>query len=183
MRAPTTDAPAAACGVGRAEVRRPAGGGHLGRQPFELAAADVFEVLARGVRRGLLVEKDRDLKAFGDRGADVLRERHAFGHRDTLDRNERHDIDGAETRMLAPVLPQVDGVERDGKERQRRRLDRRRVAGQREDGAVVGGVGRMVEQANARRLPDGLREALDDVGAAALADVGDRFDDRHAPSL
>ncbi len=83
--------------------------------------------------------------------------------------------------MLAPVLPQVDGVERDGEERQRRRLDRGGVAGQREDGTVVGRVGGMVEQADARRLPDGLRQALDDVRPAALAHVGDGFDDGHAP--
>ena len=83
--------------------------------------------------------------------------------------------------MLALVLPQVDRRRaRLLEERQRRRLDRGGVAGQREHRAVVRRVGGVVEQADARRLPDRVREALDDLGAAAFADVGNGFDDGHA---
>ena len=59
--------------------------------------------LRDGIGRRLLVEVDRHAEALGDRGADLRRQRHALGHRHALDRNERHDVDGAEPRMLALV--------------------------------------------------------------------------------
>ena len=91
-----------------AEVGRPAGGRHLRRQPFELAAADVFEVPARRVRRRLLVEVHRHVKPLGDRGAGLLRQRHAVGHRRAFDRDEGHDVDRAHARVFAAVRAQID---------------------------------------------------------------------------
>ncbi len=97
---------------------------HLRREPLELAAPDVLEVLARRIGGRLLVEIDRDAEPFGDGRGDVLRQRDALLHRDALDRHERHDVDRAEPRMLALVLPEIDGGQRLLEERHRRRLER-----------------------------------------------------------
>ena len=107
-----------------------------------------------GFVRGLLVKIDGQAKSLGNGGADVPGERHAVGHRDALDRNERHDVDGAEPWMFAAVLAQIDGLDRDLEERQDGRLDGGRVAGEREDRPVVRRVGGMVEQAHAWRVPE-----------------------------
>ena len=90
---------------GRAEVGRPLRPRHLRREPFELAAADVFEVLPRGLAGGFLVEIDRHARSARRPSAPTsLRQRHAVGHRHALDRDERHDVDRAEPRMLALVV-------------------------------------------------------------------------------
>ena len=70
-----------------------------------------------------------------------LGERDALGHRHALDRDERHDVDGAEARVLTLMLPQIDRPGRDLEQREDRRLDAGGVAGEREDRAVVRGVG------------------------------------------
>ena len=59
MRAPITAAPARGMRRRGAEVGRPSGRRHLRREALELAATDVLEVLARRVRRRLLVQVDR----------------------------------------------------------------------------------------------------------------------------
>jgi len=69
---------------------------HLCRQPFELAAADVFQILARRAQGRLFVEIHRDLKAFGDGGPRSPRERGAFRHRDVVNRHKRDDVHGAD---------------------------------------------------------------------------------------
>ncbi len=165
---------------GRAEVGCPARGRHLRGEPLELTAPDVFEVLACGVGRSVLVEKDGHSEALGDGSADVLGERHAVGHRDVLDRDERHDVDSSEPGMLTAVLAQVDRLDGDSKERQGRCFDCGGISGEREDRPVVRRVGRMVEQADAWGRANRLRQALDDLGPAALTDIRDGFDDRHA---
>ena len=101
MRAPITDAPADSCGCAGPKSGVHPGVAIFAREPFELAAADVFEILARGIRRRVLVEVHRHGEALRDRRGDVLRQRHAVVHRRALDRHERDDVDGAEPRMLA----------------------------------------------------------------------------------
>ncbi len=125
----------------RPEVGRPAGRRHLRGEPFELSATDVLEVLAGRIRRRLFVEVDGNTEPLGDRGADVLRQRDAVRHGDALDRDEGHDVDGAETRMLALVLTQVDGRHGLLEQREHGRFERGGVADQREDGSVVRRVG------------------------------------------
>ena len=56
----------------RTEVRRPRRLCHLRRQPFELAAPDVFEVAPRGSRCRLFVEEHRQSEPCGDRLAPSL---------------------------------------------------------------------------------------------------------------
>ena len=179
MRAPMTDRAGARMRRRRAEVRRPARRRHLRGEPFELAAADVLEVLARRIaptppRTGRPARRT----ARATSRADVLRQRHAVGHRHALDRDERHDVDRAEARMLARVRAQIDA------RRPRARTargpppsTRRGVAGEREHRAVVRRVGRVVEQPHAgRRRGSRRRCAATTSGAASFADVGNAFD-------
>jgi ABC-type glutathione transport system ATPase component len=56
-------------------------------------------------------------------------------------------------------------------------LDRVGLAGECEHGAVVVRIARAVEKPDAGGRRDDVRKGLDDVEAAALADVGDAFDD------
>ena len=174
-----TLAPAVGCGRGGTEVGLPSVGRQLGCKPFELAAADVFEILSRGIVRGLLVEEHRDVEPCGHLGGDVARQRDAIGHRHVLDRDEGHDVDGADARVLARMRPEVDRGNSGVVERENRGLHRGLVADERDHRPVVRAVGRMVEHAHAGRGADGGDDPLDDLGPAAFADVGDRLDDRH----
>ncbi len=160
------------------EIRRPVRLLQLCREALELAAADVLEVAARRRRCRLLVEEDRQIVPARDLGADLARQRDAFGHRHPLDRHERHDVDGAEPGMLARVVAQVDRAERLAEERQRRRLDRGAIARERVDRPVVRGVRLDVEKMRAG--PADRRGArLEHVGTPAFADVRDALDNRH----
>ncbi len=140
IRAPMTMAPAAGCGRGGPKSGAHSGARHLRRQPFELATSDVLEVAA-GRRRGrLFVEEDRNLESGGDFGRGVLRKRDALGHRDAVDRHERHDIHGAEPRMLASVRAEIDVLDCRPDKGENGGLQRFCVAGQREHRAMVCGV-------------------------------------------
>ena len=108
MRAPMTAAPAVGCGAaGPKSGAQPASAIFVG-QPLELAAPDVFEIPARGVRGRFLVQIHRDLEARRHFGAHFPCERDAVGHRRALDRHERHDVDGAEPRVLAAMPAKID---------------------------------------------------------------------------
>ena len=157
MRAPITDAPAARMRRRRAVVGRPCRLRHLRRQPFELAAPDIFEVLARRIRRRVFVQEDRQREPRRHVGGNRLRQLHALRHRHAFDRNERHHVDGAHARMFALVRAQVDVGKRALEQHRNAGGQRRGVAGQREDRAVVRGVGLHVEHAQARAPPRARR--------------------------
>ena len=159
MRAPITDAPAVGCGVGGPKSGAHSGCAIFAGEPLELAAADVLEVAPRGIRRGLFIEIDGHLEPLSHGGRRLLRQRHALGHRDAFDRDERHDVDGAEARMLAGVRPQVDRRRCRLEQREHGGLERRRFAGQRQHRSVVRGIGRVVEHAHARHAAHGVDDA------------------------
>ena len=92
----------------RSEVGRPAFRGHLPCQTFELAAADVLQILARRVRGRLFVEICRYLKALGDGSARSPCERGALRHRDAVDRHKRHAVHAADSGVHAALRPAVD---------------------------------------------------------------------------
>ena len=163
----------------RPEVGLPLGLRHLGRQPLELAAADVLEVAPRGGRRGLLVQEHRDAEPVRHGVGGRARQPHAVVHRHTVNRHERHDVHGAEPWVLAAVLPEVDRREASLEQREHGRVQRGGVAGERDDRAVVRGIRRPVEQVYARGGGDGVDDIADDVGTPAFADVRDALNDGH----
>ena len=161
------------------EVRRPSVGRHLRGEPLELAAADVFEVLAQRIRGRFLVEIHGHAKALRDFARRLLRERDAVLHGDAFNRHERDDVDGAKTRMLARVSAQVDRAGSRFEEREHGGLERCRIAGERDHRSVMRGVGGIVEQPRARHAAHRINDPFDNVGSTTLADVGNALDDRH----
>ena len=181
-RAPMATAPAVAC-----TRASPSSGVLRGLAADDLAhllealAADDGEVLVLGDAGRVLVEERGDLRARRRRGcASTLRrldaDRRVFG----AQRHERHHVGGAEARVRALVLVQVDqlGGLLDGAER--RLGDRTLVADEGHDAAVVRGVALHVEQADAVDAAHGVGDLLDHLGPATLAEVGDALDEGHA---
>ncbi len=138
----------------------------------QLGQAAVSEVGALGVlgpARQLAVEEDRHAEP-----ADLL------GHRERLgagggaigwvEPDDRADVERADRRVHALVTGHVDRLDRllgAGGEGVQQRP---RPAAEREDGAVVIGVGVAVEQGHSTR--EGHRQRFDRRGVAALGDVG-----------
>ena len=90
-----------------------------------------------------------------------------------------HDVDGAEARMLAVMLPQIDRRYRFLIQSEDGLLQRRAIAGKREHRAVMGRVGLDVQHACAGDGMQGVGDAGDDVGIPSLADVRNALDDGH----
>ena len=72
---------------------------------------------------------------------------------------------------------QVDIGDRALEQRQHRAFDTGGVTRKGEDGAVMGRVGLIVEQAHAVDRPDGVRHCGHDLGTASFADIRHAFDD------
>ena len=164
---------------GRAEIGRPPGGGHLRREPLELAAPDVFQVFPQRIARGFFVQVDRHMEPFGNRRADTLRQRNAIGHRDALDWHEGDDVHGSHAGMLATMRAQIDV--RDGalEQREHRLLDSIRGAREREHRPVVRCVRRHIEELDTTGRTDDVRHPGDHIVAAAFAHIRDTLDQSH----
>ena len=76
------------------------------------------------------------------------------------------------------MRPEVDPGQGRCEQRADAGPNRLRVADEGQDAAVVGPVGRDVEQAQARNAPDGGSDLLHGDPISSLRDVGDALDDR-----
>jgi hypothetical protein len=153
---------------------------HLLGEAFELSAADVLEVPPRRRCGGLLVEVHGHAVALGDRGGRRPGQLGARLHRRALDRHEGDHVHGAEARVLARVLPEIDVAQRFAEQGQHRRTQGGGVAGQRQDRAVVRRVRRDIEHGDALGRGHSLHDRGDYVSAASLADVRHALDHGHA---
>ena len=81
--------------------------------------------------------------------------------------------------MFAFVRPQVDGGDRALEQLGDAGGQAGRGPSQREDRAIMGGVGLDVEDPQARYGAQRLGQAADDVQTTPFADVGNTFDGRH----
>ena len=156
--------------------------GDLRLEPLVLAAAHVRELHAVRTRGGLGVQVDGDPVAAGDPGRELAGQLHARVHGRVAERHERDDVDGADPRVLAGVRVHVDVLDRLRHEPFQAGGDRAVLARDREHRAVVAGVRGAVEEEHVRRRGQGVGEALDDVEAATLGDVGHGLDE-HQPML
>ena len=161
---------------GRPEVRLAAVLGDLGLQALVLAATDVGELHPIGPPRRPGVEVDRQVEALGDAGAEAPGELDRLVHRRVPERDERDDVDRADPGVLARVLVHVDVADGGRDERLEGGRDRARRTRDREDGAVVAGVARPVEEVDAGHRRHRAREPVDDVEPTPFGDVRDRFD-------
>ena len=128
----------------------------------------------------VLVQEHRDVEAPRDFRADLPSQLNALHHRHAFNRDERHDVDRAEARVLAAMRPQIDVGDGARDQREDGVSDALGVARQRENRAVVRRIGRMVEQAHAGDAADGDRHLVDDLGPAALAHIRNALDYGHA---
>ena len=96
-------------------------------------------------------------------------------------RHDRHHVGGADPRVRAFVGAQVDPLDGDRDPCQQRVGQLRLRADEREDRAVVVGVGVHVEQARVRAERDADR--VDRRRVAALAEVRNRLERQHARTL
>jgi hypothetical protein len=149
----------------------------LGLQPLVLAAPDVGELDPLAPPRRLGVEVDRQVEPLRDPLAERPGQLDRLVHRRVAERNPGDDVDRADPGVLAGMLLHVDLVDRRPDEPLERVADAARRPGDREDGAVVAGVTRPVEEMDAVDTRDRRRQQLDDFEAAALGDVRDGLDE------
>ena len=177
MRAPTTAAPALGCGVAGPKSGAHPGGRHLRRQTFELAAADVFQVLAQRVGGRFFVKINRDLKTGRDFAAHFPGERHAISHRRAFDRHERHDVHRTHTRMLTAMRAEIDVRDGSFEQGQHRMLHAVRIADEREHRSIVRRIRGVIEQVHAVDRSDRRRHRRHDLRTSSLTHVRNAFDE------
>ena len=117
-------------------------------EAFELALADVFELDAVGTGGGGSVEVDGNAVAAPDEQACLAGEHGALGEGGPADGDEGDDVGGADAGVNAVLLGEVDQFGGFACGADGRFDDCRRRAGDRDDGAIVRGIERPVEQAD-----------------------------------
>jgi hypothetical protein len=164
--------------LGRAKVGSPVGVRFdFGLEALVLAAPNIFQVGAVGSSSGGLVQVNRDGQLFAHARAEPPRHGDTVFHRDARDRDERHDICGADTRMTSPVLAEVNQLGGAPNRRKDSPLDRFRLADKGHDGTIVIGVGVMIEQRDAGRGRNGGQDGINHLGPAAFGKIGNTLDD------
>ena len=154
-------------------------GADVGPGQLEFSAPHVGEVLAVGPGGGALVEEDRDAQLGAHALAERAGERDAIVHRGAFERSEGADVGGADARMLARMLVEVDQLGGRG-DAAERGLDGHIGGG--DEGhhrAVVRRVAGDVQESRAVDGRDGVTDGGDDLGATAFAEVGNAFDELH----
>ena len=161
---------------GRAEVGRPPIVADLDLQSLVLAAPDVGQPdpVSTGGRGG--VEVDRQVEAAGDPGPEGAGQLDALVERRVAEGDERDHVDGPDPGVLASLQLHVDLADGDLDGLLHRPDHRLRLAGQGQDGAVVAGVARPVEEQSARRSGDGRGKTVDDLNPAAFGEVRHTLD-------
>ena len=161
----------------RTEVGRPPRVGDLVRKLFEAAGADHRQLAPVIVLRRFFVEIDRNLELRRDVGREFLRDRDALFHRRSFERNERHDIDRTDARMLAMMNAQIDARNRRIEQSHRSLTNRiRRFGDIREHRPIVIRIRMNIQQMNAGSRAHRLRDRIDRRLLAAFGNVGDAFD-------
>jgi len=145
-------------------------------ETFELAAADIFEQDAVGARGGGSVEIDGNTVAAPDEEAGLTREDGALGEGGSADGDEGDDIGGADAGMHAVLGCEVDEFGGFAGGADGSLDDAAGRAGDGDDGAIVCGVERPIEEAHAFDLHGG--DDLLDLGCVgAFREVWDALDD------
>src|SRR5207253_4737153 len=145
--------------------------GEAGRDPLALAAAQPAQRPHLGTPRRLAVVVDGQRVAPRERRPHFMRERDGHAHRSVRQRHERQHVERADAGVDAAMLAHVDLGQHGFGERARAGGDGGGLAEEREDGAVVIGIGVDVGERDARRGAHGGRAARQPRRVAALADV------------
>src|SRR5450830_565951 len=125
---------------------------------------------------GLRIQVHGHVQLLTDTLANLLRNLAAFRHGHTADRNERDDVHSAHTRVFAVMVRQIDACDCRPGHVECRLGDSLGLTCQRDDGPVVIGVGRQVQQFRSRSFDDACNGAHL-VSIPAFADVGNTLYD------
>ena len=149
----------------RPEVRCPVGRAASSRRGLELTVPDLLE--PPPFRPGGGAAR-RDIPATSNRSAiarPTARERSTHSAMVAVPSGMKGTTSTAPMRGCTPrVRPQIDATHRDRDHAQQSRLKCVRGAGHGEHGAVVRGIGRLVEQRHARAVPHGSSQFGDHLG-------------------
>src|SRR5205823_3865490 len=111
--------------------------------------------------------------------AEAAGEGGAFVHGHLGDRDERHDVDGADARVRAAVRRHIDQLHALFDEPIRRLEHRLRLADEGDDGAIRVGARIDVQQRDAWYRGRSFRNGLVDLRPSTLGDVGNALDELH----
>ena len=156
-----------------AEIRLPLRLEHLFRHALKLSLPDAGQIYPVGCAGGVLIEEYRHFGLLPDAPAHLLGKLYAFLLGDILHRHKGHHVHRAHPGMLSLVLGEVDEFRSLLCQGHGGVLHAFGTAQEGDNGAVVAGIGAVVQQGNSRRLPDLVHHRLDDVRPSPLADVGD----------
>jgi len=145
-------------------------------QVFEFSAAHAFQPLAFGPQGGLFIKVNRDVVARPNLCAGMSCKLDAIFHGHALNRHKRQNIGGADARMPAAVVAQVDQFRGLAHAAQRRFGDRLRLPGQSDDAAIVVGVAMHVEHPGAFDSAHRGDQRFDLLVIAPLGKIGNAFD-------
>jgi len=176
LRAPTTVAPALGCTRASPTSGARSGFVYLLAQTLELAAADVLEVHAIRTARRRFIEVDGDGEAAPNLLRHLLRQPDTILHRDSLDGNEGDDVGGADARVHAGVVVQVDQLNRPPHAAESGLGYRLGRPGEGDNEPVMVGVELRIENDDAGRGADRGDNGIDFRGIPALREVGDALD-------
>ena len=152
-------------------------GGNLGADAFELAAADVLQILAFGASGGGFIEINRNLVALPNLLADMAGDGDAILESDAFNRNKWHHVRSAHAGMCPLVLGQINQLASAPDATNSCLSDCIAIAYQSDDAAIVIGIHLPVEQVDAinlHRFDDGINLGL----IAAFGKVGDALHQR-----
>ena len=141
---------------------------------FELAAANVLQILTFGRGCGGFVKIDRDLEAFRDLGSDVARHGNAVFDGDAVNRDKGNDVGGAHARVRTLMLGEVDQLGSLPYSANGGFLNGFALADQGDDAAVVVGIHLAVEKIDAGDF-HGFDNGIDFGRVAAFGKIRNAF--------
>jgi hypothetical protein len=149
---------------------------HRIAQAFELASAHFFEQGAIGAGCGGFVEIDGNLVALPDFRAGLAGQQRALLERDVADGHKGNDVGRADAGMHTLLSGEVNELRCAARPANGGFDDRCRRTGDGDDGTVVIGVKRPVQQVGPLDLHGG-DDRLDHLGLSAFGEVGHAFDE------
>jgi len=160
-----------------AEVGAPAGLLDLFGEALVLALADVVDIAAGRIARGLAEQVHRDLEARGHLFGELHGHLDGLGDGGVLQGDERKDVHRADAGVGALVPPHVDPCQRHLIELQAGFEDGVARAGESEDRPVADVVHGHVQHHQVGHAVEPSGQLVDELPVTALADVGDHGDD------
>ena len=145
-------------------------------ETFELTATNIFEQNAVGAGGGCSVEVDGNTVAAPDEEASLTGEDGALGEGGSANRDEGDDVGGADAGMDAVLGCEVDDFGSFAGGANGSLDDAAGRAGDGDDGAIVCGVERPIEETHAFDL-HGSDDLLDLGGVGTFREVWDALDD------